>query len=254
MPWQTLLQELDVHRPCNDPVRRPGRPYRRPLPAPAGSVRPLRRGRQVSDTAGAVDCGGVLTATVAYVPESATDADLAEGFARGSEGCLAEAYRRWGGLVHTIASRTLGDPSEAEDVTQLVFVSAWRGRAGYSPDKGTLPGWLVGITRRKIADALEARTHREQRLGDALRAAALEAHADGEDVCDGVVDRVLVMEELAALPQPQQQILRLAFYEDLTQVQIAERMNLPLGTVKTHIRRSLGRLKHRLEVDGDGAR
>lgn len=177
------------------------------------------------------------------------DIELAEGFARGDEDCLAEAYRRWGGLVHTVASRTLGDPSEAEDVTQQVFVSAWRGRAGYSPDKGTLPGWLLGIARRKIADVLHDRSRRRHK---AQRAAMAAVDRPGDDPCDSVVDRVLVLAELCALPQPQQEILRLAFYHDLTQVQIAERLDLPLGTVKAHIRRSLRRLKHRLETDGNG--
>ncbi|WP_030543551.1 sigma-70 family RNA polymerase sigma factor [Streptomyces albus] len=180
-----------------------------------------------------------------------TDAELAEGFARGDEACLAEAYRRWAGLVHTLAGRALGDASEAEDVTQEVFVSAWRGRAGYSPARGSLPGWLIGITRRRIADALHARgNHRDK----TRRAAVAVVDRPGDDPVDGIVDSVLVTDELRALPQPQQQILRLAFYHDFTQVQIAERLDLPLGTVKAHVRRSLGRLRTRMETDGDGAR
>ncbi|WP_307847100.1 sigma-70 family RNA polymerase sigma factor [Streptomyces sp. F63] len=180
-----------------------------------------------------------------------TDAELAEGFARGDEGCLAEAYRRWAGLVHTLAGRALGDASEAEDVTQEVFVSAWRGRTGYSPARGSLPGWLIGITRRRIADALQARGSRQDK---ARRAARAITDRPGHDPVDGIVDSVLVTDELRALPQPQQQILRLAFYHDFTQVQIAERLDLPLGTVKAHVRRSLGRLRTRMEMDGDGAR
>ncbi|WP_311765097.1 sigma-70 family RNA polymerase sigma factor [Streptomyces zingiberis] len=176
------------------------------------------------------------------------DAELAEGFARGDEGCLAEAYRRWAGLVHTVAYRTLGDSGEAEDVTQEVFVSAWRGRVGYSPAKGSLPGWLLGITRHRVADALDARGRRQDKIRRAAAGAAV--RPTGDDPGDEVVDSVLVLDELGALPQPQQQILRLAFYDDLTQAQIAERLDLPLGTVKTHVRRSLGRLRHRMETDG----
>ncbi|GAA2477313.1 sigma-70 family RNA polymerase sigma factor [Streptomyces thermolineatus] len=194
----------------------------------------------------------VPAATLATVPGASPDEELAAGFARGDESCLAEAYRRWGTLVHTIASRSLGDPTEAEDVTQQVFVGAWHGRSGFAPDRGSLAGWLVGITRRKVADALAARARRARQAEQAGQAAAA-APGSGDPLCDLVVDRVLVLDELSALPEPQQQILRLAFYDDLTQAQIAQRLGLPLGTVKSHVRRSLERLRRRLEVDGGGA-
>ncbi len=88
-----------------------------------------------------------------------SDAAIGEGLVRGDERCLALAYERWGGLVLALATRTLGDAREAEDVTQQVFLAAWHGRAAPVGAR-RLPGWLVGITRRKIADALSARTRR----------------------------------------------------------------------------------------------
>ncbi|MCD0481555.1 sigma-70 family RNA polymerase sigma factor [Streptacidiphilus sp. ASG 303] len=176
-----------------------------------------------------------------------TDEEIAAGFARGEDSALVEAYRRWGPLVHTLAVRSLGDPAEAEDVTQTVFVSAWRGRGTYSAASGTLAGWLVGITRHKIADALAARSRRDRSVASATEAAA---HAPGPVSPEAAVDRVLVADELTTLPEPQQQLLRMAFYDDLTQAQIAQRTGLPLGTVKSHIRRGLQRLRRRLEVDG----
>ncbi|MEU5185500.1 sigma factor, partial [Streptomyces longwoodensis] len=65
----------------------------------------------------------------------------------------SELHRRWAGLVYGLARQSLGDPRDAEDVTQQVFAAAWRGRAGYAPERGSFAAWLVGITRRTVADA-----------------------------------------------------------------------------------------------------
>ncbi|WP_415939800.1 sigma-70 family RNA polymerase sigma factor [Streptomyces sp. 039-1] len=173
-----------------------------------------------------------------------TDAELARALVDGDETALAAVYRRWSPLVHTLARRSLGDPREAEDVTQQVFLAVWRGGAGFRPERGTLAGWLVGITRRKIADALAARTRRTDLVG---AAGGLLALSDtGRAGPEAVLDRVVVRHELAKLPAPQREVLRLAFYEDLTQTQIAQRTGWPLGTVKSHARRGLHRLRHRL--------
>ncbi|MEI5103140.1 sigma-70 family RNA polymerase sigma factor [Streptomyces sp. PmtG] len=170
------------------------------------------------------------------------DEEVVEAFLAGGDDGLARAYHRWGPFVHALARRSLGDDREAEDVTQQVFLAAWRGRGGYAPRRGAFPAWLVGITRRKVADALSARTRR------ADLASALAAHpADPAPAPDAVLDRVLVGHELARLSAPQRRVLSLAFYDDLTQPQIAEVTGWPLGTVKSHARRGLHRLRLRLE-------
>ncbi|MEU5891501.1 sigma-70 family RNA polymerase sigma factor [Streptomyces sp. NPDC047461] len=176
------------------------------------------------------------------------DGALADAFLRGDEACLATMYERWGSLVYNLARRSLGDAREAEDVTQLVFLAAWRGRAGYSPDRGTLPGWLTGITRRKVADALAARTRRTALV--AAAGAQLLLRATDEAVRpEAAVDRVLLADEMSQLPAPQRRVLNLTFYDDLTQTQIAELTGWPLGTVKSHTRRGLRRLARRLREE-----
>ena len=175
------------------------------------------------------------------------DAELARGFVNGDAACLAAAYHRWRTLIHTLALRSLGDSKEAEDITQQVFLSAWRGRQGYRPEHGTLAGWLVGITRRRIADALSARTRRTELIA-AAGALLLLADDSGRQP-DTTLDRVLVRQELARLPAPQQRVLQLAYYEDLSQPQIARRTGWPLGTVKSHARRGLRRLRDCLEPE-----
>ena len=176
-------------------------------------------------------------------------ASLVAGFRAGDEGALAEAYARWSSLVYTLAVRSLGDTGEAEDVTQKVFIAAWRGRTGFDEGRAALPAWIVGIARHAIADAHEARARRrrlEQSLVDEAELYTVDESAD-------VAERLLIGEELNRLEPVPQRVMRLAFYEDLTHVQIADSLGLPLGTVKSHIRRSLTRLRTRLEANDDAS-
>lgn len=169
------------------------------------------------------------------------DADLGRAFRGGDPEAVRAAYERWSPLVYSLALKALRDVSEAEDVTQQVFVSAWRGREGFRPDRGPLPAWLVGITRRRIADAFDRRS-RERRVDTLVeREQAADAPAD-------LIDALVVTEALSSLPEQQRTVVSLAFYQQLTHTEIAESTGLPLGTVKSHIRRSLERLRTTLEV------
>jgi RNA polymerase sigma-70 factor (ECF subfamily) len=189
------------------------------------------------------------TALVPPVEETRFEEDLARGLVAADEEAFAAIYRRWGSLVHTMATRSLGDAHEAEDVTQQVFVGAWRGRHGFRPERGALGAWLVGITRRKIVDALAARTRRLALVESAAHDTAPTRLAPAAP--DDVLDRVLLVQALSRLPHTQREVLCMAFFEDLTHAQIAERTGVPLGTVKSHARRGLHRL--RLAIDHGGA-
>jgi RNA polymerase sigma factor (sigma-70 family) len=175
-----------------------------------------------------------------------SDEDLSAAFAKGDPDALRLLYERFGGLVYSLARRSLVGAADAEDVTQQVFVSAWRGRDTFDPDRGSLAGWLVAITRNRIADAMRGR-QRDDRV-----VATVAAGAPTEDPAvpsDQVVDRVVLADELSRLPAAQRLVMTLAFYSDLTHEQISEALQIPLGTVKSHIRRGLQRLRSRLEAD-----
>jgi len=189
----------------------------------------------------------VRSSCLTGITESALDdAKVAAAFADGEEWALAEAYRRWSPLVHTLAVRTLGHVMDAEDVTQQVFIKAWKSRDRFDRTRGSLASWLVGITRHVVSDQRSARD-REQRL--AQRTATLAAPSGGQWAdSDLLADSIVVHSSVAELGQPQRDILKLAFYQELTHDQIAARLDLPLGTVKSHIRRSLRRLREHLEV------
>ncbi|PWC04670.1 RNA polymerase subunit sigma-24 [Mycetocola zhujimingii] len=179
-----------------------------------------------------------------------TDADIAARFSAGDERALADAYARFSRVVYSLARRVLGIDADAEDVTQQVFIAAWRGRETFDEAKGPLGAWLVGITRRRIADALEARS-RVRRIEESwAEAAGISAQPEVVDVAE----RLMIADELERLDPVPRRVMALAFYGDLTHSEIAETTGIPLGTVKSHIRRSLGKLRTRLEVTDDAPR
>ena len=162
---------------------------------------------------------------------------------------LAEVFDRWSALVHTYALRSLGRPEDAEDVTQQVFVAAWRSRHTLTPSPRALPAWLLGIARHKVADRQAERAREARRL----QAVAVGVTEEAPEPLD-LLDRLTVRDAVADLPEPRATVVRLAFWEDLTHPEIAERTGLPLGTVKSHVRRGLAQLHERLMEVRDGSR
>jgi RNA polymerase sigma-70 factor (ECF subfamily) len=179
------------------------------------------------------------------------DGVLAEAFRGGDPAALRQVYDRFGGAVFHLALRGLNSNADAEDVTQTTFVAAWQGRETFDPDRGSLVGWLLAIARRKVIDRLRAAA-REHRIADAVRALPEPVVTDvaPDRMVDRLLDRLVMADELTRLPGEQRRVLELAFYDDLTHQQIAAVTGLPLGTVKSHLRRGMGRLRQRLEVDG----
>jgi RNA polymerase sigma-70 factor (ECF subfamily) len=175
------------------------------------------------------------------------DDQWTERFRAGDDRALREAFDRYGGMVQRVGILRLGNHHDAEELVQQVFVRAWKGRDGFNPDRGSLGAWLLGIARRLIADRY-ASLDRDRKVIAAAESIAPPA-AETKSV-DRVVDRVVVGNEVNRLPDEQRMVLRLAFYGDLSHSEIAATTGLPIGTVKSHIRRALIQLRKRWEVDG----
>lgn len=175
-------------------------------------------------------------------PDSGPPA-LARRFAAGEHGSLEAMYAEHGSLVYSYCARTL-DSSRAADATQEVFLAAWKSRARYRPEAGTLPGWLLGIARFKVIDILRAEG-RQPMLEREPNGAGVDPVFEPGDVTS-IGERMLVADALATLADRPREMVRLAFFDDLTHAQIAERCDVPLGTVKSDIRRGLEKLRSQL--------
>jgi len=194
---------------------------------------------------GAATLAFVVPAYPEQVPSDSVSAEeLATRFRDGDADALAQAFAQHSRLIHTLALRTLGNHHDAEDVTQQVFIAAWRGRNTLDPEKGSLAGWLVGITRHSVADLLAQRSRATRNL---VAVAASQPPAVPA-VDNAVTDRVLVTYALESLGEPRATILRLSLGEGHTHEEISEQLALPLGTVKSHIRRGLLQLRKTMKA------
>jgi RNA polymerase sigma factor (sigma-70 family) len=166
--------------------------------------------------------------------------EITARWAAGDPEALRLAFDAWGAAIHTYCTRRV-PADDAADATQEVFVSAWRARQQFDPERGSLPQWLFGIARNACYGIHRKRASRPEAAGD-----------DGLDLVaasaepDVLPDRLLLAEALQRLPERQRAVLVASFVEDRTNHDVAERLALPLGTVKSDIRRGLRALRAEL--------
>jgi RNA polymerase sigma-70 factor (ECF subfamily) len=178
---------------------------------------------------------------------AAGDAAATEAWCRGDDTALRLAWEQFGTLVFTYCVRALGDRDLAADCTQETFLGAWRSRHTFDPARGSLAGWLVGIARFKTIDVHRAAPRVPVPTADERLDADRPVEDEGSDV---LADRLLVAHALQTLSPRARHVVELAFYSDLTQTQIAEELGLPLGTVKSDMRRALQRLRTHIDAEG----
>jgi RNA polymerase sigma-70 factor, ECF subfamily len=169
---------------------------------------------------------------------------LVRRMAAGDREAFGAFYDRYAPLVYPLIVRIVRDRSDAADVLQDVFWEAWQGAGTYDPARGTPEAWMITRARTRAIDRVRAVRRRGETfappLDEGLAAAPAEA---GGDAAERAEDRGLILSALDTLPQPQREVIELAYYAGLTQTQIAERLEQPLGTVKTRIRLGLERLR-----------
>lgn len=191
-------------------------------------------------------------------PGAAADIRLLERVVARDQAALAELYDRHCRLLFTLILRILRDRAEAEDVLQEVFVRVWDRADGYDASLGAPAAWLARISRNRAIDRLRARAVRADltvpTTEPALPLPDMTPSGDPEGLAVTGEQRRAIQSALAALPDNQRELIESAFFEGYTQSELAERFDLPLGTVKTRIRTGMQTLKRALEALGTGGR
>jgi len=183
------------------------------------------------------------------------DTALVRALVARDESALSRAYDRYGALVFGIATRILGKAPDAEEVLQDVFLSLWRTAARFDPSRGSLVGYLVTLARNRAIDRLRARRGRPAPAGGEFDLATFPAPGSGPAEGLGAADaRARAVVALRTLPPDERRVLEMAYFDGLSQTEIAERTGDPLGTVKGRTRAALRRLREALPASLGGAR
>lgn len=180
------------------------------------------------------------------------DRRLLERVVRGDEGAIGVLYDRYSGALYGIAYRIVGERADAEEVVLECFSQAWRDAGRFQFGKGSVVAWLTMICRSRSIDLLRARGRRARLADSAVAADPDQAPGmgRGEQSPDSDVAHsersARVAAALDTLSPPQRQAIQLAFFEGLSQSEIAERLDEPLGTIKTRVRLAMQKLRDTL--------
>jgi RNA polymerase sigma-70 factor, ECF subfamily len=171
------------------------------------------------------------------------DQELVERVAQQDQAALTALYQRYGTLVYSLAYRVLNNAHLAEEVTQDTFMKVWRGSTRWDSERGRFSSWLLTIARYTAIDRLRQEqrhtTANATSLDDAPPVSTDIGRPDDPLLQDGQLLRQLMQQ----LPEEQSQVIKMAFFMGLTHRELAEKLNLPLGTVKTRVRLGLQKLR-----------
>ena len=170
--------------------------------------------------------------------------------ARAEEPALAELYDRYGRIAYGLALRVLRDPALAEDAVQEAFLTLWRTAATFVPERAKASSWILTLVHRRSVDLVRREERRRaEPLEDESRP---DADGSAADVAWLRLERERVQEALRRLPDHEREALELAYYGGFTQSQLAERLGLPIGTIKSRMFSGLARLRELLDAGAQG--
>ncbi len=176
------------------------------------------------------------------------DAALVQAIVDGGSEALSDLYDKYSGMLLGLAYRVLGDASDAEEVLQEAFLQVWNQADRYDPSRSSVSTWLVLITRSRAIDRLRSRRVEERTIGAAQKENAV-TYTSPEGVRDVFKQerRRRLQQELRNLPPEQRQVLEMAFFQGMTQSEIAQKTSIPLGTVKTRTLLAVKKLRKALQ-------
>jgi RNA polymerase sigma-70 factor (ECF subfamily) len=187
-----------------------------------------------------------LAAAVEVDPGAPSDVDLMLGIQSGDADALSQLYDRYNGIVKALILRIIRNDTEADDLLQEVFMEIWNQAKNFSAEKGKPLGWMVTLTRRRAIDALrkkQAYNRAEERLQAQPEQQPLAWVQNTTEMEIRAGDtRVLMANVINSLPEAQQQVIELAFFQGMSQREIASHTNIPLGTVKTRLELGLKKI------------
>jgi RNA polymerase sigma-70 factor (ECF subfamily) len=182
---------------------------------------------------------------------SSIDPALLASIVKGDQQAFSQLYDHSSTLLYTMAFRILGSREEADELLQDVYLEVWRKVARYDVGRGTPIAWLITLTRSRAIDRLRARSARRRQETIELDSTVSSLVADlGPSPFETKADqelRIAVGSAMTSLPPAQQQAIELAYYEGLSHNEIAARLNLPLGTIKTRIKLGMSKLRESLQ-------
>jgi RNA polymerase sigma-70 factor (ECF subfamily) len=165
---------------------------------------------------------------------------------QGDEAALATLYRRHTAILRTVIARVVHIDADVDDLLQEVFLEIWKRSQTYEENKGKVLGWMITMARRRAIDRVRRRqayARAEERLRLQTEAQDEVSHYHVEEDAAASERAVMLQQTLAILPDPQREALQMAFYQGLSQRQIAAKTGVPLGTIKTRLELALRKLR-----------